>query len=215
MGRPRRVRSSRHHGPRRPLRESSPAHTQPDDSPIPGRRLSPWDHRLAARLSTSAVTEYLLAREWRLRFSAGSLICASQQSGSPPAAFLDVSSLDSAAPSGAAFFFGGTVRDGASVRLGFRSGTVGCGFLERGVDAGSNWRHKPPPADRRSCLTWSAKDANGADGFTGRCRTKYSAVLILLPSGKCSFFLQNCRGLLLRSAPLVIGRKAGSSGSDL
>ena len=57
-------------------------------------------------LSTLAAREYLAMKDCHLRFGRKELICAPQQSGSPLAAFLDVSSLNSAAPQGAAFFFG-------------------------------------------------------------------------------------------------------------
>src|SRR3954447_19648687 len=70
-------------------------------------------------LSIHAARAWLIAKECRLRLLRKGLICAPQQSGFPPAAFLDVSSLNSAAPSGAALFFGGASRDSASPALGF------------------------------------------------------------------------------------------------
>jgi hypothetical protein len=115
------------------------------------------------------VREYLLAKERHLCSVAEGLICAPQQSGSPPAAFLDVSSLNLAAPKGAALFSAGasgrSVRNGASPPAIAALGRPGEDFRKRGVDAGSNWRHKPPPAERWSCLTRPARDANGVDGL--------------------------------------------------
>ena len=49
-----------------------------------------------------------------MRSSTEGLICAPQQSGSPLAAFLDVSSLNSAAPQGAALFSAEASREAAS-----------------------------------------------------------------------------------------------------
>ena len=68
---------------------------------------------------------------------------------------------------------------------------------KKGVDAGRNWRHKPPPHSDAVLPRQPARDADGVDGKGLDEGAKSPGFLASVPSGTCSFVLQKCRVPLL------------------